>query len=341
MGVKIHLHCFEYGRGQQPELNQYCEKVYYYKRNPSLSAFLNRLPFIVSSRKNADLLHNLNQISAPVLLEGIHCTYYLFTNEIKEKNVWVRLHNVEFQYYRHLARSTQNIFKKIFFTIESKLLKKYEAAISRKAKLITVTLKDKATYQDLFHAKDLINIPVFLPFTEITSMEGMGDYCLYHGNLSVPENDKAVRWLIENACKDLNVKLIVAGKNPSASLKNLISRHTKILLIENPGEKEMEALVINAHIHLLPSFNATGIKIKLLHALFNGRFVITNTASVDGTGLESLCTIAETPSTYKEAITRLFNQSFTQEDIFKRKSILKKLYDHEKNAQQLMDLLFK
>jgi hypothetical protein len=25
LGVKVHLHCFEYGRGNQPELEQYCE----------------------------------------------------------------------------------------------------------------------------------------------------------------------------------------------------------------------------------------------------------------------------------------------------------------------------
>jgi hypothetical protein len=31
-GVKIRLHCFDYGRGQQNELNKYCEEVNYYKR---------------------------------------------------------------------------------------------------------------------------------------------------------------------------------------------------------------------------------------------------------------------------------------------------------------------
>ena len=30
-GVKIILHCFEYGRGQQSALNEYCTKVFYYK----------------------------------------------------------------------------------------------------------------------------------------------------------------------------------------------------------------------------------------------------------------------------------------------------------------------
>ena len=33
LGVKVHLHCFEYGRGQQNELNKICSSVTYYKRN--------------------------------------------------------------------------------------------------------------------------------------------------------------------------------------------------------------------------------------------------------------------------------------------------------------------
>jgi hypothetical protein len=30
LGVKVHLHCFEYGRGQAPELEPYCAEVHYY-----------------------------------------------------------------------------------------------------------------------------------------------------------------------------------------------------------------------------------------------------------------------------------------------------------------------
>ena len=38
-GIKIHLHCFEYGRGKQDELNKYCEEVNYYKRKAGLKGF--------------------------------------------------------------------------------------------------------------------------------------------------------------------------------------------------------------------------------------------------------------------------------------------------------------
>jgi glycosyltransferase involved in cell wall biosynthesis len=254
--------------------------------------------------------------------------------------VLVRLHNVEFEYYHQLAKSTQSFFKKIYFFTESKLLKKYEAVIAHKAKLLAVNEKDKCIYQNEFRAKDVIFLPVFLPFSEVKSKTGKGTFCLYQGNLSVPENEKAVVWLLENVFNNSEMDFVVAGKNPSAFLKKLLKQNEKVRLIENPSEEKMEALIINAHIHLLPSFNATGIKIKLLNALFNGRFIITNQASLEGTGLETLCEVANTPQDYKEIIQRISAASFLEEEVIKRNTILQSKYNTDKNVQQLIEWLY-
>ncbi|MGN6540534.1 MAG: mannosyltransferase, partial [Ginsengibacter sp.] len=132
LGVKIHLHCFEYGRGEQAELNQYCEEVHYYEREKLVQGLPLRLPYIVSSRINPALIKNLLKDNYPVLLEGIHCTYYLYHGELNQRKVLVRLHNVEFEYYKQLARWTNNFYKKIYYTLESRLLKKYENSIAKK-----------------------------------------------------------------------------------------------------------------------------------------------------------------------------------------------------------------
>ncbi len=340
LGVKIHLHCFEYGRGEQPQLNKYCKEVHYYQREKLVQGIPLRLPYIVSSRINPALIKNLLKDNYPVLLEGIHCTYYLYHGELNERKVFVRLHNVEYEYYKQLARSTNNFYKKIYYTLESRLLKKYEASITRKGKFIAVNEKDKETYQTQFDAKVVVFLPVFLPFNKVESQIGKGNYCLYHGNLSVSENEKAAHWLLENIVKHLtNCNFIFAGKNPSEALKKECLKNKNVQLIENPTQNEMEELIKDAHIHLLPSFNSTGIKIKLLNALFNGRFVITNKVSLEGTGLEALCCIEETPSGYINRINELFAISFNKNEINKRKLILENLYDNEKNGKRLMETI--
>ncbi len=339
-GINIHLHCFEYGRGAQKVLDKYCVSVNYYARKKFYNSLLFRLPFIVSSRQNQDLLDNLLKDDYPVLLEGIHCTYHLYTGQLKQKKVLVRLHNVEYRYYEELSKTTYNIFEKIYFRVESILLKKYENDIANLATFIAVSEKDKLLYQKKFGAKKIKFLPVFLPFAQVTSEKGSGNFCLYHGNLSVPENEKAALWLVKNVFNTLDIPFVIAGKNPSKCLRNMSESNDNICIVSNPSANEMDDLIKKAQVHLLPAFNRTGIKIKLLNALFNGRFVITNTVALEETGLASLCETADAAEEYVEITKQLFQRSFMETDILKRKKILEGLYNNHANTQKLMQWIW-
>ena len=339
-GFKIHLHCFEYGRGEQAELDKYCVEVIYYKRTFSILDLFRRLPYIVSSRKNPELLRNLLKDVAPVLLEGIHCSYYLQNGALKERTVLLRLHNVEFEYYHYLSGAEDHFLKKIYYIIESRWLKRYEKKIANKAKILTVNEKDLQTYRREFNAEDIEYLPVFLPYKQVNSLTGRNDFCLYQGNLSVPENEKAALWLLKKVFENSEIKFVIAGKSPSANLKKKISLNGQAILVENPNEKQMQQLIRDAHIHLLPSFNVTGIKIKLLNALYNGRFVIANNATLDGTDLDDLCVVSETPAEFLTNIQLILQKSFTEKDVKSREKVLGELFNNDRNIRLLIKWLF-
>src|SRR5689334_578324 len=125
-GIKIHLHYFSYNhRGNPTELNQYCESIHVYERKTGWKGFSFKLPYIVSSRINIELVHNLNKDDHPVLLEGLHCTGIVHLLN-KDKKVVVRMHNDEHEYYKQLASSVRNLSKKIYYRRESHSLKKYQ-----------------------------------------------------------------------------------------------------------------------------------------------------------------------------------------------------------------------
>lgn len=333
------MHCFEYGRGKQAELNKYCTEVNYYKRYRGWKGFSFRLPYIVDSRANKNLLQNLLKDDHPVLLEGIHCTYFLFTNQLKNKKVFVRLHNVEFEYYQQLAKNEPSFLKRFYFRNESHLLKNYEKSIADKPMFLSVTHKDADTYKEVFGAANIKYLPVFLPYTSVTGKEGKGSYCLYHGNLSVAENEKAAIWLCEKVFNQLNIPFVIAGKNPTKNLEHIVQQNKNISLIANPSEMQMTDLTSNAQINILPSFNSTGIKLKLLNALFNGRHCIVNNATIDGTGLDTLCHISETEEEFKAAIKQLFVEPFRANEIEKRDQLLKIEFNNKANAEQLIKWL--
>jgi len=339
LGIKIHLHCFLHKRPAASELEQYCETVTYYKRNTGLPALSFKLPYIVSSRISAELEKNLLKDDHPILMEGIHSTYLLNKGVFNGRKILVRLHNVEFRYYKQLAKNESNFFKAIYYKIESRLLYQYEKGLSSKAKLLTVSNDDAVEYHNIFKA-DAEFLPVFLPWDAVRGKEGRGNYCLYQGNLEVNENQRAAEWLIEKIFSKLQIPLVIAGKNPPSSLIELEKKYKHVCIISNPAEHEMQDMISKAHINILPSFNNTGVKLKLLNAMYNGRFCLVNSAGVSGSGLEDLCLVADTDEDMISLISQTYTHEFTNDEIVKRSSVLSMLYDNNKNAERLIALLY-
>src|SRR5207344_3302865 len=123
------------------------------------------------------------------------------------------------------------------------------------ARFIAVSEHDVNVYQQLFSAKNIDYLPVFIPHTLAVGKEGRGCFCLYHGNLSVNENETAAIWLLENVFDDLDIPFVIAGKNPSKKLLDLAHAHAHkhTCIVVNPSEKEMQDMIAKAQIHVLPS----------------------------------------------------------------------------------------
>ncbi|MGN6438322.1 MAG: glycosyltransferase [Agriterribacter sp.] len=340
LGVTIHLHCFEYGRGEQKELLQYCASVHYYKRVKGITALRWNIPYIVSSRISKALESALIADNHPVLLEGIHCTWLLHKGILKNRKVILRLHNIEWEYYRQLAAAETNILKRWYYRWESRLLRQYEPlAIAKATTALAVSEKDMDWWQQ--HQMNHVHfLPVFLPWNAVVSKEGKGNYCLYHGNLGVAENEKAALWLLKSVFVALpGIRFIIAGKNPSDRLLEAVGLHHDVTLIANPSPTEMEQLIAEAHIHLLPSFTNSGIKLKLLNALFCGRFCVVNPEMVQGTGLADICIVADAAPGFINAILQCMSSDFSLSHIKDREKLLPECFNNRENARMLADML--
>ncbi|HAF27671.1 MAG TPA: mannosyltransferase [Bacteroidales bacterium] len=337
LSVKIHLHCFQYDREESSELNKYCKTVTYYYRPKRLKYFFSRSPFIVLSRSNKRLLETLQRDQFPILFEGIHTTHFINELVNDSRKIVVRAHNIEHDYYLQLAKKESNIFKKIFFYSEAIKLRNYEKILKSKIKLAGITEKDCAYFKTL--NSDTFLIPVFHQHNEINIKSGNGNYILFHGNLSVNENIEAAKYILQNICPKINFQFKFAGKDPDKRLYKLINKTENAEIIANPPEKTMQELIREAHINLLISFQNTGIKLKLINALYSGRHCIVNNEMTDRTGLETLCHNHNSPKKIIQEIKQLLNLSFTHEEINKRGHILLKNVNNKDGAQKLINLL--
>ncbi|HZZ74684.1 MAG TPA: glycosyltransferase family 4 protein [Puia sp.] len=339
-GIQILLHCFTSGRDEQPILKTLCVQVYYYPRRIGHKGFSHQLPYIVCSRSNPELLERLLQDEYPILLEGVHCSYLMQDSRFANRKILLRLHNVESVYYKQLAKSSSSWFKKLYYLRESAVLRRYERRIASGWPLLTVTQSDAEMASVTYQSKNISVIPVFLPFQHIESPQGTGCYCLYHGNLSVDENEKAVVWLLEKVFNDLTIPFLVAGKNPGPRLRRAVAKYKNCCLVSDPSDQELKDIISKAQLHVIPSFNCTGIKLKLLNALFNGRHCIVNEEAVEGTGLKEICHLAEGADEFKMMIENLYERPFTFLDLQYRRDKLMHQYNNLQTAGLLISRIW-
>jgi hypothetical protein len=196
---------------------------------------------------------------------------------------------------------------------------------------------DKAYFSNKFQKVEYI--PAFHPFNSINIPSGKGTYILYHGNLSVAENKEAALFLTRDVFPLIKADCVIAGKNPGNELSRAVRKYSNIRLVANPPDDEMKQLISGAQIHVLPSFSSSGMKLKLLTSLFNGRHCVVNSKMVAGTGLDDCCTIAETAIDFAREINLLIDEPFTGNILDRRKQILSSRFSNALNAKALADLL--
>ena len=308
-GIQIILHCTYKGDlTHYAELENLCEKVYYYSRTMSLIHLFSRLPLAVAGRPNKQILDNLLKDDAPILYEGLVSCGTMDAPELRKRQKFFRECNVEHDYYRALARATHSWYDRGYYRLEAHRLQRFEHVLTYATRIFALAHQDEAhfkaaypfvptTYLPCFHAHDKVNIPA-----------GTGSGILYHGNLRVAENQKAANYIIREIAPLLaDIPVIIAGSE--ANKLHPISNN--VILVPDPTDEQLSALIQKAQVHLLVTFQATGLKLKLLNVLYEGRHVVCNPAMVCGTELGTLCHVVTDKNAFAQTCKALYHTSLT------------------------------
>jgi hypothetical protein len=339
LGIKVHLHCFSYGREQSEELESICASVNYYERKKFYQAIYSSVPYIIGSRKSGELLSNLAADDYPILFEGLHTCLYLSHPSIKNKLKAVRMHNVEWDYYKKLGNAERNYLFKFYYNVESLRLKKFEEQLQHADVIFPISHNDYSYLADTY--KNIFYIPAFHPNEQLTCITGSGSYILYHGNLSVPENIQAAMFILKKIVPHIDYPFIIAGKDPNKMIITEAKKLKNVSLVMNPTDANLYELIKNAHINLLLTFQSTGIKLKLLNALHRGRFCMVNKPMIEQTGLEEMCIIENDANSQIEAIKKQMGIPFTEQDLNSRMQLLSNKFSNHENALNMARAIWK
>lgn len=339
-GISVILHCFDYGRGEQQTLNEYCEQVYYYPRIKKWYHLLSLLPFIVRTRISSELKNNLLKDDYPILFEALHSCFLLQDIDFLHRKKIFRESNIEHQYYWELSRQEKKLARKIYFWQEAIKLRWFETRLKSADLMLVVSESETSYFRKKFPGNSVHYLPSFHGNKEIKSKTGQGDYLLYHAKLSVAENHHAAMQLIDKVFSKISYSVYIAGMSPFDELKEKVNRYPNIQLIENPSPDEMENLVINAQLHCLYTDQGTGLKLKLINVLFKGRFILLNDKMLNGVPIPAqLFHVENNLEEWKKKIDEIMRVHFSVIDIEHRKNSLS-LFNDELNSKKMIQWIW-
>lgn len=320
-GCRVTLHTYLYGEAGKEDdaLGQVAERVYYYRRRTGVRKACTLLPYIVASRCDPALLENLCQDDAPILFEGLHTCYFLSHPRLAGRELWVRTHNVEHDYYKGLAKSAAWGLSKLYYGLEAIRLRHYEDVLCHATRIYAISPADAAHFTKAYPHAKIFCLPCFYDdSSEGDGEDGIlanpalpwdGQYVLYHGNLAVEENTRAVCHIVRCVLPlAQGVKLVVAGGHPPEALRKEWEKGGNVRVMVNPSKQEIDSLIAHARANILLTFQPTGVKLKLLHALSKGcGECVVNSAMLPDERFGSICIVADAEQALADALVRCWN----------------------------------
>lgn len=336
LGFRIYLHCYVDKFPENfSELKKYVEKVYFYERKKKGHKLLALSPFSVASRYNELLVWNLKEIDAPLFFEGLQSTYLLKKNAFPERSKYLRLMNLESNYFGGLGRSESNPVKKILFGIESAKYEFYQKIIGKFEAVFTLSVYETAYVEKKF--QNAHYIPVFHGNSEVANLSGFGKYAFYHGDLRMSDNRRAAQFLISVFKQIPDYQLVIASNRGKRMIKKQIGNYPNISHTAIKSQQHLDEMMHEAHISVMLSFQQSGTKLKSVNSLYKSRHCIINKNMVDDENLRSLCVMAETESDFIAAVNRLKDEPYT--DFEKREQVLGLLMDDVLNARKIAGII--
>lgn len=332
VGYKIYLHCYTDKPVEDfSELGRFVEQVYFYERKKKGHKLFALSPFSVASRYNEALVENLRTIDAPLLFEGLQSTYLLQKHTFGARKKYLRLMNLESNYFGGLRRSENNPAKKIILGIESLKYALYQKMIGQFDAVFTLSLFE-TDYVGKFY-RNAHYVPVFHGNDTVAHLAGFGKYAFYHGDLRMADNRRAAQFLIRVFKQIPDYPLVIASNRGKRMVKREIGDSANISHTTIRNQQHLDQMMAEAHISVMLSFQQSGTKLKSVNSLYKSRHCIINANMVDDENIRALCTMAETEEAFIAAIRKLKNEPYS--DFEKRRQVLGEVMDDEQNARKI------
>jgi len=331
-GIDVHLYTFSEKSANtdadidltiepnlDPELSNICASIHTYPINKGHRNFSFSIPYATAQYQNDQLTNDLTKNNYPILIEGMGPCSLAFSKTLEHKKIWVRLLTFAPGYFGYLQERTSAPLKKLYYQREAALSKKVLKKINPRVQWIVPTVSDKSSLDNLFLGGKIQTLAPFNNNTNsINSKTGLGNYCLFQGNLADAATHKTAIWLLTHVFHNLKVPFVITGNNPPPSLIDLAHKQPHTCIVANPSAAERSDMIEKAQIILQPSFIKSGPDEALIEGIKMGRHCLTN-SKVNNSSFAPCYHQGSSASAFQEIIIQLYHHPFSEAEIETRK----------------------
>ncbi len=326
-GIQVHLFTFsdsdsKINTAATEQLSKICSSVNTYPINQGHRNFSFSAPYATTKYQNTQLINDLNKNNFPILIEGLGPSELALSSAIENKKIWVRLLTYAPRYFRYLQERSSAPLKKIFYQREAVLSKRILKKINQRVNWIVTSENDKKILEDSFLGDKIQILAAFKNSTSsITSKPGLGNFCLFQGNLSDAATHKTARWLLTHVFHNLKVPFVITGNNPSPSLVTLAHSKPHTCIVANPSSTERHDMIEKAQIVIQPSFIKDVADEALIEGIQKGRHCLTNNKTINS-HFAACYHQGTSANAFQEIIIQLYHHPFSEEEIETRKRLI-------------------
>lgn len=243
-----------------------------------------------------------------VQLEGLYLAPYI--SVIRKKSqacIVLRSHNIEGNIWSKYSVNEKNVFKKYFLKWQAKKLWNYERKnVKLYDAIVPISLSDNAYYSGIDKQVRLCYIPAGIDVQEKTTVKGGLNKNIYFlGALDWAPNTEGLKWFIQKVFplilkKEPDLLFHIAGRNDTGYVKGLL--HDNIIFY---GEVEdAEDFVKDKTVCIVPLLSGSGMKVKILEAMANGKYVVTTPTGIEGfpPAVLNNCAVSENEEAFANAV---------------------------------------
>ncbi|HBB92612.1 MAG TPA: hypothetical protein DC042_13090 [Bacteroidales bacterium] len=282
-----------------------------------------------------------------VLLENLYTFLYLdILESFQGTRIIMRSHNIEHEIWLRTAKATPGL-KGMYLKILGSRIRRFELKqINRYSAVVPISEHDGAQLTAFGNHKPMFILPtgIELSSKELKPQPGIGSLVGHLGALDWLPNQNGIRWFLQEVWPIVKksipkAEFHLAGRN---SPKDFAAEMQAMGAFFHGEIEDAQSFTAGLSVMVIPLFSGSGMRIKMLDYLSEGKAVVSTTIGAEGVcltpGTESL--VADRPVDFAAAVITLLRSPGLRKEMGEKAiELVRNNYSNDLLIKRFVDFL--